>query len=54
MIQFFAEDVRDELTLTAFRMAFKDVLALYAAINEGVINILGQLKVISHAAAHRS
>lgn len=40
--QFFWDDMEDEVTLTAFRMTIKDLLALYTAINEGVINILGE------------
>lgn len=30
------------MTLTAFRMTLKDLLAIYSAINEGVINLLGE------------
>lgn len=41
-LQFFLEDFNDEMTITAFRMTLKDLLALYTAINEGMINILGE------------
>lgn len=37
---FSGENTREELALTAFRMSLKDLLAVYAAINEGVINVL--------------
>ncbi|KAL9934190.1 hypothetical protein V8E36_006646 [Tilletia maclaganii] len=37
---FFLDDPSDEITLAAFRMALKDLLDLYAAVNEGVINML--------------
>lgn len=38
--QFFSEDLRDPLVVVAAQMCFKDVLAVYAGINEGVINML--------------
>ncbi|KAN0064562.1 hypothetical protein ACQY0O_002190 [Thecaphora frezii] len=37
---FFHDDLNDELTMSAFRMSLKDLLAMYTVINEGVINIL--------------
>jgi len=37
---YFSDNTQDEMAMTAFRMALKDMLAIYAAINEGVINIL--------------
>ncbi|KAE8224567.1 hypothetical protein CF319_g2560 [Tilletia indica] len=37
---FFLDDPSDEITLAAFRMALKDLLDLYAAVNEGIINML--------------
>lgn len=39
---YFSDNTQDEMAMTAFRMALKDMLAIYAAINEGVINILGE------------
>jgi hypothetical protein len=41
---YFSDNTQDEMAMTAFRMALKDMLAIYAAINEGVINILGETK----------
>jgi hypothetical protein len=38
---YFSDNTQDEMAMTAFRMSLKDLLAIYAAINEGVINILG-------------
>ena len=32
----------DELTITALRMLVKDLLILFQAVNEGVINVLGE------------
>ena len=37
---FFAEDMQDELTNSALQMTLRDLLAIYMAQNEGVINIL--------------
>ncbi|UZJ56490.1 hypothetical protein CBS101457_005810 [Exobasidium rhododendri] len=37
---YFSDNTSEEMAMTAFRMALKDLLAIYAAINEGVINIL--------------
>lgn len=39
---YFTDNTQDEMAMTAFRMALKDMLAIYAAINEGVINVLGK------------
>ncbi|PWN48452.1 ANTH-domain-containing protein [Violaceomyces palustris] len=51
---FFLEDLNDELTLTAFRMALKDLLAVYTAINEGVINILEHYFEMAKSDAERA
>lgn len=40
-IQFYLDDLEDELTITALRMLVKDLLILFQAGNEGVINVLG-------------
>jgi hypothetical protein len=40
--QFYLDDLEDELTITALRMLVKDLLTLFQACNEGVINVLGQ------------
>jgi hypothetical protein len=39
--QFYLDDLGDELTITALRMLVKDLLILFQAGNEGVINVLG-------------
>lgn len=40
--QFYLDDLEDELTTTALRMLVKDLLILFQACNEGVINVLGE------------
>ena len=32
----------DDVTMTALRLLVKDLLVLFQAVNEGVINVLGQ------------
>lgn len=44
--QFYLDDLEDELTTTALRMLVKDLLILFQAGNEGVINVLGM--ILSH------
>jgi len=44
--QFYLDDLGDELTITALRMLVKDLLILFQAGNEGVINVLGMLLII--------
>ena len=41
VLQFYLDDLGDELTITALRMLVKDLLILFQAGNEGVINVLG-------------
>ena len=41
LLQFYLDDLEDELTITALRMLVKDLLILFQAGNEGVINVLG-------------
>lgn len=41
--QFYLDGVDDELRLTALRMLVKDLLILFQAGNEAVINLLGAL-----------
>jgi len=41
--QFYLDGVDDELLLTALRMLVKDLLILFQAGNEAVINLLGAL-----------
>ncbi|EIN09626.1 ANTH-domain-containing protein [Punctularia strigosozonata HHB-11173 SS5] len=38
--KFYLDDLEDELTITALRMLVKDLLILFSACNEGVINVL--------------
>ena len=39
--QFYLGDLEDELTIAALRMLVMDLLILFQAGNEGVINVLG-------------
>ena len=39
--QFYLDNLEDELNITALRMLVKDLLILFQACNEGVINVLG-------------
>ena len=39
-IQFYLDDLEDELNITSLRMLVKDLLILFQACNEGVINVL--------------
>ena len=36
------DDLEDDLTTTALRMLVKDLLILFQAGNEGIINVLGE------------
>lgn len=40
-LQFYRDDLADECTVLAFRMLTKDLLVLFQAGNEGIINLLG-------------
>lgn len=40
--QFYLDELEDELTITALRILVKDLLILFQAVNEGVINVLGK------------
>lgn len=51
---FFQDNLSDDLNIGAFRMVLKDVLAIYTAINEGVINILEHYFEMSHPDASRA
>ncbi|KAH7905728.1 ANTH domain-containing protein [Hygrophoropsis aurantiaca] len=44
--RFYLDDLEDELTITALRMLVKDLLILFQAGNEGVINVLGESHLI--------
>jgi phosphatidylinositol-binding clathrin assembly protein len=41
VLKFYLDQLDDELTITALRMLVKDLLILFQAVNEGVINVLG-------------
>ena len=36
------DDMEDDVTMTALRLLVKDLLMLFQAVNEGVINVLGK------------
>jgi hypothetical protein len=40
--QFYLEDTDDDLVMSALRLLVKDLLVLFQAVNEGVINVLGE------------
>ena len=42
ILQFYLDDLEDELTTMALQMLVKDLLILFQAGNEGVINVLGE------------
>jgi hypothetical protein len=42
--QFYLADLEDELTVAALRMLVMDLLILFQAGNEGVINVLGNFR----------
>lgn len=39
--QFYLDDIDDDVSMTALRLLVKDLLVLFSAVNEGVINVLG-------------
>ncbi|KAJ1020727.1 hypothetical protein NDA16_004119 [Ustilago loliicola] len=51
---FFLDDLNDDLIMSAFRMTLKDLLAIYTAINEGVINILEHYFEMAKSDAERA
>jgi hypothetical protein len=52
--QFYLDDMDDDVTLTALRLLVKDLLLLFEAVNEGVINVLGtgSVRVLVLACSH--
>ena len=42
LLQLYLDNLEDELTTTALQMLVKDLLILFQAGNEGVINVLGK------------
>jgi hypothetical protein len=41
-VQFYLDDIDDDVSMTALRLLVKDLLVLFTAVNEGVINVLGE------------
>ncbi|KAF8523010.1 ANTH domain-containing protein [Gautieria morchelliformis] len=52
--RFYLDDLEDELTTTALRMLVKDLLVLFQAGNEGVINVLEHYFEMSHIDAEEA
>lgn len=52
--RFYLDDLEDELTTTALRMLVKDLLILFQAGNEGVINVLEHYFEMSHVDAEEA
>ncbi|KAI0272318.1 ANTH domain-containing protein [Gloeopeniophorella convolvens] len=52
--RFYLDDLEDELTITALRMLVKDLLILFQAVNEGVINVLEHYFEMSHPDAEQA
>ena len=46
-VKFYLDDLEDDLNITALRMLVKDLLILFQACNEGVINVLGMLYALA-------
>ncbi|SCZ89693.1 BZ3500_MvSof-1268-A1-R1_Chr9g10560 [Microbotryum saponariae] len=49
--KFYADDIDDEVSMTALRFLVKDLLVLFTAVNEGVINVLEHYFEMSHVDA---
>ncbi|KAI9433517.1 AP180 N-terminal homology domain-containing protein [Lactarius indigo] len=52
--RFYLDDLGDELIITALRMLVKDLLVLFQAVNEGVINVLEHYFEMSHVDAEQT
>ena len=52
--QFYLDNLEDELNITALRMLVKDLLILFQACNEGVINVLEHYFEMSHIDAQEA
>ncbi|KAI0675937.1 ANTH domain-containing protein [Trametes maxima] len=52
--RFYLDDLEDELNITALRMLVKDLLILFQACNEGVINVLEHYFEMSHIDAEEA
>ncbi|KAI5480186.1 ENTH domain containing protein [Pseudohyphozyma bogoriensis] len=49
--KFYLDDIDDEVAMTALRLLVKDLLVLFTAVNEGVINVLEHYFEMSHVDA---
>ncbi|KDE07612.1 hypothetical protein MVLG_02077 [Microbotryum lychnidis-dioicae p1A1 Lamole] len=49
--KFYADDIDDDVSMTALRLLVKDLLVLFTAVNEGVINVLEHYFEMSHVDA---
>ncbi|KAI0251738.1 AP180 N-terminal homology domain-containing protein [Lactifluus subvellereus] len=52
--RFYLDELEDELTVTALRILVKDLLILFQAVNEGVINVLEHYFEMSHVDAEQA
>ncbi|KAI0306103.1 ANTH domain-containing protein [Multifurca ochricompacta] len=52
--RFYLDDLEDELTVLALRMLVKDLLTLFQAVNEGVINVLEHYFEMSYIDAEQA
>ncbi|TFK51899.1 ANTH-domain-containing protein [Heliocybe sulcata] len=52
--RFFLENLEDDLTITALRMLVKDIVILFQAGNEGMVNLLEHFFEMSHVDAERA
>ncbi|KAF8493258.1 ANTH domain-containing protein [Russula emetica] len=52
--RFYLDDLEDQLTTAALRMLVKDLLILFQAVNEGVINVLEHYFEMSHVDAEQA
>jgi hypothetical protein len=50
--QLYDDSLEDELNITSLRMLVKDLLVLFQAANEGVINVLGTHSAMHHVDTH--
>jgi hypothetical protein len=49
--QFYLDNLEDELVVSALQLLVKDLLVLFQAVNEGVINVLEHYFEMSHVDA---
>ncbi|KDQ51032.1 hypothetical protein JAAARDRAFT_41495 [Jaapia argillacea MUCL 33604] len=52
--RFYLDDLEDELTVTALRMCVKDLIILFQAGNEGMVNVLEHFFEMSHTDAEQA